>query len=612
MLAHRNGTEHEELSPASQRRGTLLMGLQAGTPLAMIALVCASPTFAGSKEPEASATSIYFNGDILTMEGDAPRYVEALVERGGTIVYAGPKDAALRQFPQAVRRDLQRQTLLPGFVDGHGHIYLTGLLFSMANVMPAPDGPGRDHQALVDTTRAWMASEQGRQFIATFGWVMANGFDHSLMSEGVPPTAAVLDQITTEYPVLMLHQSGHIASLNSKALEMVGYTRDTPAPQGGVIQRNADGNPNGVIEEGALVMVANRILGKSDAATDAMVIERGQALYLRYGYTTAQEGRSFPNITAALERAAAGKQLRLDVVSYPDITLNAAAMASPAYTRNGSYLNHYRIGGVKISLDGSPQAKTAWLTHPYHVPPPHAEADYTGYPAMPDARARELFALAGSKGWQIMCHANGDAAIDQCLDGIEHGLGLYPGRDHRSVIIHAQTMRADQVERLRALNGIPSFFAAHTFYWGDYHRTSVLGAERAARISPTREALAAGLVLTSHHDAPVIAPDAMRVVDATVNRTTRSGAVLGPDQRLTPYEALKAVTIWGAFQHFEEASKGTLTPGKRADLVVLSANPLKVPPATIKDIRVAVTIKDGVAIHCDPAASGAALCKQTK
>lgn len=598
MLKHHKGTQHENWSAARQGRGAALV---------LAALGCAQPLIAGDPQPATDIPSIYFNGDILTMEGDEPRYVEALVERGGTIVYAGPKYPALRQFPQAVRRDLQRQTLLPGFVDGHGHLYLTGLLFSMANVMPAPDGPGRDHQALVDTTRDWMASDEGRQFIATFGWVMANGFDHSLMPEGVPPTAAVLDRITTDYPVLVLHQSGHIASLNSKALAMIGFTRDTPAPQGGVIQRDADGNPNGVIEEGALVMVANRILGKADAATDALMIARGQELYLSLGYTTAQEGRAFPNITAALERASADGQLKLDVVAYPDIVLNAAAMASPAY---GDYRNGYRIGGVKISLDGSPQAKTAWLTHPYHVAPPHAEEGYKGYPAMPDERARELFALAANKVWQIMCHANGDAAIDQCLDGIEHGLALYPGRDHRSVIIHAQTMRADQVERLRALNGIPSFFAAHTFYWGDYHRASVLGDERAARISPTREALAAGLVLTSHHDAPVIAPDAMRVVDATVNRTTRSGAVLGPDQRLTPYEALKTVTIWGAFQHFEEARKGTLTPGKRADLVVLSANPLKVSPTTIKDIRVSATIKDGVAVHCDPAPGRTAICEK--
>lgn len=602
MLAHRKNTLNRERvgAPTDCRLGN------AAALLAALACATAAPATAQG----ADVASIYFNGDILTMEGDQPRYVEALVERGGLIVFSGSRKQAQRQFPDAVRRDLHGRTLLPGFVDGHGHIYLTGLLFSMANAMPAPDGPGRDHQALVDTTRAWMASEQGRQFIATFGWVMANGFDHSLMPEGVPPTAAVLDQITTAYPVLMLHQSGHIASLNSKALAMVGYTRDTPTPQGGVIQRDARGNPNGVIEEGALVTVANRILGKTDTATDAMVIERGQALYLRHGYTTAQEGRSFPNVSAALEQAAAGKQLRLDVVSYPDITLNAGAMSSPAYTRDGSYLNHYRIGGVKISLDGSPQAKTAWLTHPYHVPPPHAAADYKGYPALPDARARELFALAGSKGWQIMCHANGDAAIGQCLDGIEHGLALYPGRDHRSVVIHAQTMRADQVARLRALNGIPSFFAAHTFYWGDYHRASVLGEKRAARISPTREALAAGLMLTSHHDAPVIAPDAMRVLDATVNRTTRSGAVLGPDQRLTPYEALKAVTIWGAFQHFEESSKGTLTPGKRADLVVLSANPLKVLPATIKDIRVAATIKDGIAVFCDPEPGRTAICEK--
>jgi predicted amidohydrolase YtcJ len=574
--------------------------------VSVAAILTGCNTTTAASGPQAT---LYLNGDILTMEGDAPTYVDALVEKGGKIVFTGPRDQALKQFPEANRRDLAGRTLLPGFIDSHGHVYLTGMLFSAANVMPAPDGPGADYDALVRTTRAWMESPQGKKMIATFGWVIANGYDHSLMPEGVPPTAAVLDKITTDYPVLMMHQSGHMASLNTRALKEVGITRDTKAAPGGVIQRNPDGSPSGVIEEGTLLGVSSQVLGKSDQATDAMFIEYGQQLYLKNGFTTAEEARAFENISAALERAANAKKLRLDLIAYPDIMVNAAAMASPFRTADGSYVNNYRIGGVKISLDGSPQAKTAWLTHPYYVAPPNVEPGYKGYPAMTDAKAMEMFGLAARNKWQILCHANGDAAIDQCMNGMQHGLSITPGRDHRSVVIHAQVTRKDQLTRLNTLKGIPSFFTAHTFYWGDFHRDSVLGPAKGPNISPTRDALNAGLLVTTHHDAPAIPPDAMRVLDSTVNRITRSGVVLGPQQRLTPYEALKTLTSAGAYQHFEEASKGTLTVGKRADLVVLGANPLKVKPETIKSIRVVATIKDGVAVYCDPAASKAAICE---
>jgi hypothetical protein len=559
---------------------------------------------------EAVRPNLYFNGPILTMEGDAPDYVEALVERDGVIVFAGRLADARKQYPSATRRNLAGQTLMPGFIDGHGHIYLTGLLLSMANVLPEPDGTARDYDDLVQTTRAWMESPTGKQFIATFGWVLANGYDHTMLREGDHPTADVLDRITTEYPVLMLHQSGHMAALNHKGLAMAGFTRDTPDPSGGVIRRGLDGAPDGVIEESVVALVGNPILGRVNAVIDAMVIDKGQELYTSFGYTTAEEARAYPSVSAALAQAARDGRFRIDVITYPDIAANAKGLDSEFWRADRQYRNHYRIGGAKISLDGAVQGKTAWLTHPYHIAPPHADADYHGYPAMTDAKALEYFTLAAGKGWQIVCHANGDAAIDQCLNSIEAAQKLYPNPDHRSVVIHAQTARADQVARMKALGVLPTFFAAHTFYWGDYHRESSLGSPRAERISPTRDAINAGLTLTTHHDSPVIMPNAMRIVDATVNRTTRSGQPLGPEQGLTPFEALKAVTIWGAVQHSEEDSKGTLTPGKRADLVVLSANPLTIARSQIKTITVSATIKDGKPVYCAPAKARTAICRK--
>jgi len=226
-------------------------------------------------------------------------------------------------------------------------------------------------------------------------------------------------------------------------------------------------------------------------------------------------------------------------------------------------------------LDGSPQGKTAWLTKCYHVNPDGQEGCYKGYPILSDAKVIEYVTTAFKNKWQIIAHTNGDAAIDQFIKAVDIANKTNGYEDHRSVMIHGQTLRKDQIPQLVRLKILPSLFPMHTFYWGDWHRESVLGAARAAYISPCRDAVDAGLTITSHHDAPVTFPNSLRVLDATVNRVTRSGFILGPDQRLTPYEGLKTLTEWAAIQHFEEKNKGTLAVGKLADFVVLEKILLK-------------------------------------
>ncbi|MFZ1741517.1 MAG: amidohydrolase [Pontixanthobacter sp.] len=543
-------------------------------------------------------STIYFGGDILTMEGSEPAYAEALVERGGEIAFVGSKATAFAKYGKgASLRDLHGQTLLPGFIDGHGHIYSLGLTAMMANVLPPPDGPGANYDSLVATTKAWMASDQGKLIIAKFGWIMASGYDDSQLAEGTHPTADVLDQISTEYPVMLIHQSGHLASVNNKGLAAIGFTKDTPDPKGGIIRRNADGTPNGVLEEAAFFGPIIRTFGKSDDELRAASIQTGQEAYAERGYTTAQEGRAMPDGTGAMAAAARNGKFFIDVVSYPDIVINKSAVVPEFYRSDRSYNNHYRIGGVKLTLDGSPQGKTAWLSHPYHVPPTGTAEGYLGYPVMSDEEAAGYVRTAFENKWQLLTHANGDAAIDQLLAAVKQAEAEFDYPDHRTVLIHGQTLRKDQIPLLKELRMYPSLFPMHTFYWGDWHVNSVLGHPRADYISPTRDVLNAGMTLTSHHDAPVTFPNAMRVLDATVNRVTRSGVVLGPDQRLTPYEGLKALTDWAAIQYLEESRKGTLVAGKLADFVILARNPLKIDPLTIKDIEVVATIKEGRTVY---------------
>ncbi len=230
------------------------------------------------------------------------------------------------------------------------------------------------------------------------------------------------------------------------------------------------------------------------------------------------------------------------------------------------------------------------MSKPYHVPPAGAAKDYVGYPTINAAQTDALVATYLNKQIPIIAHANGDAAAQMLIDAVAL---VQPEHDHRTVMIHAQTVREDQLTQMKTLNIIPSFFSAHTFYWGDWHRDSVLGITRSANISPTASTVQRGMIFTVHNDAPIVPPDMLRLLWATTNRLTRSGQVLGPAQRISIYDALRAMTLYAAYQQFEEADKGTIEVGKLADLVVLSADPLKTDPSELLSLTVQATYARG-------------------
>lgn len=549
---------------------------------------------------DANAAILYWNGDILTMEGETATYAEAVVAEKGTIAFVGPLNEAKAHFKNARMHDLRGATLLPAFLDGHGHMFSVGLVSMFANLLPPPDGPGADFEAIVNTLKDFDVSEDGKWTFHKFGWIIGNGYDDSQLVEKDHPKAVDLDKVSTEYPVLIAHQSGHLGAMNTKGLELMGWTsKETPNPKEGKLRRNADGTPNGVLEENAFFTVLFNIVGKADEEVNEKAVKLGQEHYAKNGYLTAQDGRTTPDQVMAMAEEAKRGNLYIDVVSYPDMRIDGAYsfFDSALYRADHSYKNGFRLGGVKLTLDGSPQGKTAWLTHHYFEAPPNEKPDYKGFPIMSDSLANSYVAQAFKNKWQILCHTNGDAAIDQYLNAIERAQDAFYYEDHRTVIIHGQTIRKDQIERAALLGADASLFPMHTFYWGDWHISSVLGHPRADYISPCKDALAAGLNVTSHHDAPVTFPNSMRVLDATVNRITRSGVILGPEQRLTPYEGLKTLTVWAAYQYFEEDTKGTLTKGKYADFVILDKNPLKLDPLDIHTIKIQESIYRGKEVY---------------
>ena len=549
------------------------------------------------KAPQTTTEKLFYGGSILTMEGMQPKYAEALLVRDGKILFVGSKQQAERLADTQVQYiNLNNKTLLPSFIDAHSHVNMVGFHQMVANLYPMPDGSVSDINSLVNVMNTWKT--QNPTVIKTMGgWILGNGYDDAQLSEQRHPTATDLDRVSKDQPVMILHQSGHLASVNHKALELLNFNQNTPNPEGGVIRREANSNvPNGVLEESALFTAIGSIFKDVPPQVMFQIAQKGIDAYVKNGFTTVQEGRADQGTTEMWHALAKQNQLPIDVVSYPDITTSQEYMLKQGSRRQ--YDHHFRIGGVKISLDGSPQGKTAWLTQPYLVPPEGKDKSYKGYAAIKDdQQVNQYINLAFKQGWQVLAHANGDAAIDQFIGAVKDATAKQGKADRRSVLIHSQTIRDDQLDQLKALDIIPSFFSLHTFYWGDWHRQQTLGEARAARISPTATALKKQLIFTEHHDAPVVPPNSLMMLDATVNRVTRSNDVLGADERISPYLALKSMTDWAAYQYFEDQYKGTLTQGKLADLVILDQNPLTIPSREIKNIQVLATYKEGNLIY---------------
>ncbi|WP_199183530.1 MULTISPECIES: amidohydrolase [unclassified Brevundimonas] len=538
---------------------------------------------------DASAT-VFTGGPILTIDDTMPT-AEAVAVRNGVIVAVG----SLAQARAAVGRNAQTvnldgRTLLPGFFDPHGHVSMVGLQARYANLLPAPDGEGNDIPALQRITRDWMNAHEA--LVRDTQLVIGFGYDDSQLKEHRHPTGKELDAISDSVPILFMHQSGHLGSANSAALAAAGVTASTPDPDGGAFRREEGSQqPNGVMEETALFAVMGALFTRLDLQANLEMIREGARFYSSFGYTTAQDGRSSTDTCNMIAMLAERGELPIDILSFPDILTSTDVMATPLFRKN--YVGKYRIGGVKLTLDGSPQGKTAWLSQPYYIPPEGKPASYRGYPAVTEQQALDAIELAFKNDWQIEVHANGDAAIDLLIGAVRDATNRHGAKDRRPVLIHGQTTRMDQLDDLKTLGIVPSLFPMHTFYWGDYHRDSVLGPRRAETISPCHSAVRRGIRFTTHHDAPVANPDSMRVLSATVTRRTRSGDILGPDECVPVDIALKAMTLWAAWQHYEDDRKGSLAVGKLADLTLLDANPMTIDPDKLAGIKVQSTWKEG-------------------
>jgi predicted amidohydrolase YtcJ len=413
---------------------------------------------------------------------------------------------------------------------------------------------------------------------------------------------------------MVVDSSGHLGAANQAAFQAAGITSETADPTGGIFARKSDGKSLlGPMEETALNAVRSKRPPFNEELASRAILGAAE-VWASYGQTTAMEaglGLGNDDIEIVLN-AIDKKLLPIDLYiaakdSALDDSLAAAYSVASQYNvdRRGiveklraarpdlddRYINRVRLGGVKFWLDGS--LDTAWFTKPYTENPAGKTGSFSGYRQIPD----ELLDAVFDKYWptelQIHMHMNGDAAADQALAAIAKAVKKHGKRDHRPVFVHATWLRLDQIALMKEYGAIPSFLTAGIIPGGDAV-VRLWGSERSAGAMASRTFLRAGLPFTYSHDAPVSpTPSILALVDAGVNRLSGTGKIVGPDERIGPYDALKAVTATAAYQLKEEKTKGTLEVGKLADLVILEKNPLKVESTTIKDIIVVETIKEG-------------------
>ena len=513
-------------------------------------------------------TTLYFGGPIVTLE--EPRYAQALVERGGRIAYVGDREEAERLAgPGARRVDLEGRALLPAFVDPHSH-----LLACAYARLQVPLGECAGWGEIADRLSRHV-QERG---VPPGAWVKGTGYDQNALAEGAAPDRFCLDRACPHNPVVIQHASGHAGVFNTLALERLGVLDGDCG-----LERDGQGELTGRGEENPFLDLLGRI--PMDGLEDVLRAFQGaQEEYASHGVTTAQEGLLQPVMAPVYQEILRRGLLYLDVNAYAppaDYDRLRGQFAQEVSASPGTF----RVAGMKIFLDGSPQGGTAWVREPY-------AGGGCGTSTMTDGQVLSAFRQALDRDAQLLAHCNGDRAAEQYLTLLAQAEREAGKKLSRPVMIHAQLLGLDQLERVKALGVIPSFFVAHVYHWGEIHVKN-FGLDRAGRISPAGSALSWCIPFTFPQDSPVIPPDMLETIWCACVRRTKAGRVLGAEERIPVEAALRAVTQTAALQYGLERELGTLRPGKRADFVLLSGDPLRTPPEELKKLQVERTIRCG-------------------
>lgn len=554
----------------------------------------------------AEADKIFFGGDIVTMNR-AGLFAEAVAIDEGRIIGVGRLSEIEALAGEGTERvDLGGRTMLPGFIDPHGHFLRAGTAAVYdVDLNPPPIGGVTDIDELVARLTKWAEANPNEPII------VGSSYDDTLLAEKRHPTSADLDRISTDRPVVITHISQHIRVGNAKALELAGITADTPNPDGGrIVKDETTGVPTGVMEGGSAGAMLVNLRSPLTEEQQIASIRAASEMWTAAGFTTATDQFATAEPVDLYKKALESGDLFIRLEYWPRTADIEVARKFPAVSSGTDITNGRNMivqGPMKLVIDGSPQGYTAQFSQPYTTQRPHDDGDFKGFSYWDDQDAFFGYVeLLHRDGWQMTTHANGDAGIQTAIDAYGAAQRAFPRHDARHTLQHAQFTRPDQLDQMKALDISPSFFIGHTFYWGDRHRDIFFGKHRAEQISPLKGAVDRGLMFTTHNDSNVTPIDAIQMLWSAANRMTTAGEILGEGQRIDPLQALEAITTNAAWQYFQEDLKGSIEPGKLADFVILSDNPLSVghlDPMKIKDIKVMETIVGGQTVFTGEKAS---------
>ena len=522
-----------------------------------------------------SDVTLIVNADIVTMNAQQPT-ANAMAFSGDDIIAIGSEAEVRRAINKYTRlHDLNGKTIVPGFIETHDHLYMSSSISVITDVSP-----------FSTPTLAEALNKIKNTAINEEGWIIAFGADQTLYAEQRGPTRDLLDKLFPNTPVMVFHLSGHGGFANSEALKQAGVNELTENPTGGFYQKDDNGRLTGYLSgQPALFSVKNYPNPSPDTAMSAALMRAEK------GITTSSElGIMNGTVLAGLQQATSLPDFPVRVVAgYFSTALDFDEIVPHL---KGYENNLLKIPFIKTWTDGSLQGGTAYLRDGYHT----EDMGEGGAQGTQDFFNKQVLDMY-QRGYWPAIHANGDGAVDIALNAIEYAqqtLAEKLDSNIRPQIIHAQVITEEQIKRMAVLNVSPTFFTTHVYYWGDLHYEKTLGAQRAERLSAMADAFKYGVNPSMHNDPPVSPIDPLLNMRIAVNRTSKTGRVLGKNQAISPQQALAAYTTNAAYQFGMEKTNGSLEVGKLADFVILDKNPLKVDSDEIRNINVLTTVRGGL------------------
>lgn len=533
----------------------------------------------------AGEATLYCNATIYTMANELRR-TEAMLVRDGRVEALGSTPDLKAGNTNLKIVDLEGQTVVPGFNDCHCHILGLGMELDAIDLSPPSNRSIADIQRKVAER---VARAPGGE------WIIGAGYDQNELVEHRHPTRHDLDTVAAGHPVVLRHTSHHVLTCNSRALELAGIGADHDSPDGGEIVRDEDGEPSGILKEGAGRLVEDHIpLPTLEQGAEAVL--RATQHMARFGITSATDlstghGPSPDYELECYRRAVAWESRRVRIGLTPQITYVAPPDSDAVLSHRdflvGEDAAWLAINGTKVFADGAMSTRTAALRWPYNDSP-----DDFGMLLWDRDTLTHMMRRAHRAGWQIAAHALGDRAVEEVLAVYEDILRIDPRSNHRHRVEHCMVVDDELVGRMKVLDVVP-VIQPDIFRLGDGY-VAALGMERASQLIPMRTFARNGLATAFSSDAPVVTCNPLEVIRSAMERRTPSGVILGLEHSVSALEAIRHYTVDAAYATQSEATKGSLRPGMMADFTVLSEDPTGSPPSQLDAIRVTRTVAGGV------------------